>query len=470
MIKLSIITGKDNPLLRAKNAAIGRIDGRVCELIDAMEKTMDELKGIGLAAPQVGENLRFFLVDQLAFHRDRSEWNFEGIPNPDVSHGYVFINPVISVFPKPNEPMVEGCLSLPGWEGNVTRSRRIRIKAQNEKGQAFTLRARGLLAKVLQHEYDHLQGTLIADKWKNPKPVERRKSISSANRHLLGKEKIVFFGTSEYSRIILERLKGTAFAPHIVITRKNDLALLDQKIYALGILAFFGGIIPSELLGRFRFGIINIHPSLLPKYRGPSPVQQAIINGEKRFGVSIIKLDKKVDAGPILIQKELVLHSEEAFTTPDLHQALFSFGADLLVRVLPPYIQGSLIPRPQDEQKATFTPLIIKEDGHIDWKESASLIERKIRAYQPWPLAYTFFTHGQKIIRLQILEAISVVQNGLIEPFGTVISKNGRLLVQCETGLLFIKKLRPEGKNEMSGEAFLRGYKVDHFEMGNISK
>lgn len=448
--KLPIISGKDNPLLRSKNAAIGRIDERVRDLIGAMEKKMDELKGIGLAAPQVGANLRLFVVDRLAFHKHSSEWNFEGIPNPDVFHGYAFINPVISVFPKPHESMIEGCLSLPGWQGSVTRSRRIRIKAQNVKGQAFALRARGLLAKVLQHEYDHLQGTLISDTWKNPKKIERRKSVDSANRHTLEKEKIVFFGSSEYSRIILDKLKETAFRPHIIITHKSELARLDQGRYALGILAFFGGIIPADLLNRFRFGIVNVHPSLLPKYRGPSPVQQTIIDGDKIAGVSIIRLDRKVDAGPILAQRKFPL--EKSYTTPQLHHILFSLGVDVLINILPSYLQGRLALRSQDETKASFTRLIKKEDGHINWQEPALLIERKVRAYKPWPTAYTFFEQRKTKKRLQILEAEVAEKNA-----------NG-FLVPCGKGYLRIKKVRPEGKNEMSGDAFLRGYNVVRFE------
>lgn len=449
--KLPIITGKDNPILRIPNIRIGKFSSPdLAPLLRQMALKMDELKGIGLAAPQVGKNLQLFIVDKLAFHKERSEWSFEGIANPVVSRGYIFINPVITTFPKPYEIMIEGCLSLPGWEGRVTRSRRIRIKAQNEKGEAFGLRARGLLAKVLQHELDHLKGILICDKWEHPKKIERKKAIGSLLQHTLKEEKIVFFGSSEYARLILEKLKGTPFAAHIVISHTRELGTLKENRYALGILAFFGGIIPSELLSRFRFGIINVHPSLLPKYRGPSPVQQTIIHGDTIAGVSIIRLDRKVDAGPILAQRKFPL--EKSYTTPQLHHILFSLGADVLINILPSYLNGRLPLKAQDEVQATYTRLIKKEDGYINWQEPAFLIERKVRAYQPWPTAYTYFENHNAKKRLQILEA-------------EVAEKNADgFLVPCGKGLLRIKKVRPEGKNEMSGEEFLRGYNVVRFE------
>ncbi len=450
-----IVTGKDTPLLREKAKKISSITPSIKEMAKKMVTTMKLAQGVGLAAPQIGKSVQIFVVDRLAFDKKLSKWEFKKIPPQDVSRGFTFFNPSIATYPKGVEDMKEGCLSLPGWEGIVTRSKRITIKAQTLEGESFKLQAKGLLAKVLQHEYDHLQGVLICDKWKKAKKVKIERLEKTSDRYALHKEKIVFFGASEYSRIVLSALKKTSFKPHYIITKKEELASL-KGTYALGILAFYGGIIPTSLIKRFRYGILNIHPSLLPQYRGPSPVQETILKGDKIAGVSIITLSERVDAGDILAKEEFFL--EKKYTTPELHQILFSMGANLLLRVLPQWIEGSLNPQKQKEEEATYTKFLKKRDGLIHWKEPASLIERKIRAYQPWPGAYTFFEHGGKILRVQLLEG-EVEENLTSESEGGIIvAMNQELVVDCGSGRLIIKTLRPEGKKQMSGAEFLRGY------------
>lgn len=253
---------------------------------------------------------------------------------------------------------------------------------------------------------------------------------------------IVFFGDSEYSKIILNKLNETEFKPDLIIG-KNTKNLLNDK-YSFGIVASYGKIIPKNIIKRFKYGILNIHPSLLPKYRGPSPLQQTIINGDKITGVTIIKMTEKIDAGPILNQIEFII--DKKYTTFELGKILFNLGSDLLIDILKKTKKLKTLSQStkQNEKFATYTNLIEKKDGKINWKESPEIIESKIRAYIEWPIAFSYAkikTNNQKskIIRIQILEA--EVQNNEIK----------------------IKKIRPEGKKDMSWSDFLRGYSFQSF-------
>ena len=240
------------------------------------------------------------------------------------------------------------------------------------------------------------------------------------------KAKIIFFGSSKFVIPILEVLRKN-FDLSLVLTTENpkvskgDLApprrgypvvkyCVENKIPYLSIqqfnnstieqlktihspvavLADFGLIIPKEILNAFPKGIINIHPSLLPKYRGPTPVQTAILNGEKTTGVSIMKLDQEIDHGPILGQeKEEILPTD---TSETLYKTLFEKGANLLLKVLPDYLNGNLNPTAQNHKEATFTKPLTRQDGYLDVSNEATAvakIDTMIRAYYPWPGVWT---------------------------------------------------------------------------------
>lgn len=213
--------------------------------------------------------------------------------------------------------------------------------------------------------------------------------------------------------------------PYISIQQFNNTTIQQLASYKspLAVLADFGLIVPDEVLNAFPKGIINIHPSLLPKFRGPTPVQSAILSGEKETGVSIIRLDNAVDHGPLLAQEtEPILEDD---TSETLHEKLFAKGAELLVKVLPDYISGNLVPKPQDDSKATFTEKLTRNSGYIDL--SKSQIDRMIRAYYPWPGVWTTIAirDKQKEIRIKFLPG---------------------------------NKLQVEGKKPMSYKDFLNGY------------
>jgi methionyl-tRNA formyltransferase len=263
---------------------------------------------------------------------------------------------------------------------------------------------------------------------------------------------IIFFGSSNYVIPTIEVLKNNFELSLIITTEKSQGAVPSfciknkipylsirqfsnsttqqlQRIKApVAVLADFGLIIPEEILNAFPKGIINIHPSLLPKYRGPTPVQTAILNGEKTTGISIMRLDKEIDHGPILGQeKEEILSSDTAET---LYKKLFEKGASLLPNVLNKYLKDNLKLITQEHEKATFTKPLARQDGFIDiskleTRNSKSELEQKIRAYFPWPGVWfkTKLNNTEKIIKL-----------------------------------LPGEKLQVEGKKPMSYKDFLNGY------------
>lgn len=223
------------------------------------------------------------------------------------------------------------------------------------------------------------------------------------------KQRIVFFGAGSYVSRIVESLKKE-FKVYIFTTEieENSAFILyckhsnisyisvkkfDQQIIndikeigaKIAVLAYFGLIVPKEVLELFPLGIINVHPSLLPKYRGATPGQAAILAGDKITGVSIIKLDEEVDHGPILAQIEEKIEPRD--TSETLYARLFQKGADLLSQVLPKYIAGEIKPIEQDHSKATMTDRLTRESGFIDLTKppSSTQLDRMIRAYYPWP-------------------------------------------------------------------------------------
>lgn len=226
----------------------------------------------------------------------------------------------------------------------------------------------------------------------------------------------------------------------------------------IAVLVAYGKKIPEELLKIPKKGFINVHPSLLPKYRGASPVQTAILNGDKKTGVTIFVLDEKIDRGPILAQKTYEMEGNE--TTPELKEKLSLLGAEVLIPSAKKYAAGELKPQKQDEGRAILTKQFSREDGKIDFKKSAEEIERMIRAFHPWPGAWTEI---QKIGRIKITKAkilhpkIGCAANQT--PGHIFKTEQGKMAIGCSPGSLIVEKLIPQGKKEMSGEEFLRGYR-----------
>ncbi len=250
--------------------------------------------------------------------------------------------------------------------------------------------------------------------------------------------RIVFFGTPHFVVPILTSLAtqfeivGVVTAPDAPVGRGNNMtpspvkkAVLeispDIKIFTpeklntsiisdlsslnpdLFVVAAYGKIIPLNILSIPRFGSLNVHPSLLPELRGPSPIQTAIRDGKKISGISIIKMDEKMDHGPLIAQWEFPLSSEDTFES--LQKSMFAFSAEKLPETITRYIKGEIVPIPQDESKVSFCELIKKEDGYIDLQKDIDPeeLDRKIRAFFPWPTVWTKVktkTNEEKILKL----------------------------------------------------------------------
>ncbi len=221
----------------------------------------------------------------------------------------------------------------------------------------------------------------------------------------------------------------------------------------------YGQIIPKSILDIPKFGCLNLHASLLPKYRGASPIQAAIASGDKFTGVTLMKMDETVDTGLIIAQEKISIAKDETGET--LHNKLAKLSAETLIRHLPEYLAGKLKPKPQDDSQATYAPKLARESGKIDWRKPAEKIERMVRAFTPWPGAHTVWNN-------KTLKIISVSQKifnpalGDANPRrlpGAVFLHNNQLAVQCGRGALIIKQLQLEGKKIMSGKEFLAGHK-----------
>jgi len=227
------------------------------------------------------------------------------------------------------------------------------------------------------------------------------------------------------------------------------------------ILIAYGQIVPQEILDIPKFKALNIHPSLLPKYRGASPIQSVILNGEMETGVCLMIMDAEMDHGPILgISKFQILNPKISYT--ELSKQLSDLGAELLIKTLPEYIDGKIQTQEQNHSQATFCKIIKKENGKIDWNKPADEIERQIRAYQEWPESYTNF--NGKI--LKIIEADALIKPRIlqqVEVRGKVgevfLDENKNLCVQTNSGILILRTIQLEGKKPMSAKDFFNGHK-----------
>ena len=219
------------------------------------------------------------------------------------------------------------------------------------------------------------------------------------------------------------------------------------------VVAAFGQILRQEVLDLPRHGCVNVHASLLPRWRGASPVSAAIAAGDAHTGVTIMLMEAGLDAGPILAQRETPIAPDE--TAGALSARLAELGAALLVETLPRWLAGALTPQRQDESQVTFAPRLKKEDGRMDWSQPAEVLERHVRAMTPWPGAYTTW-QGQQLKVLRA--ALDDVQPDGEQPAGTVIVRGERVYVRCGSGLLRLISVQLEGRRATDAAAFLRGH------------
>ena len=230
---------------------------------------------------------------------------------------------------------------------------------------------------------------------------------------------------------------------------RSDLAGLAPDAI---IVAAYGLFLPEDVLRLPRLGCLNIHPSLLPRHRGPSPVATAILDGDEASGVTIMLLDEGIDTGPILAQQETRIAADE--TAEELAGRLFELGSELLVDTLDRWDRGQIVPTPQNDEDASVTRRLEREDGRIDWNQSADSLARRVRAFTPWP--GTFTTWRGKT--LKILRARPVNRSSDGTPGTVVRLDDSTIAVLTGNGALEIQNLQIEGRRAMSSVEFVRGY------------
>ncbi len=262
---------------------------------------------------------------------------------------------------------------------------------------------------------------------------------------LVGRKKIM---TSPATKILADQHKIPVLQPE----KLKNPEVIDQlaSFHAdLFVVVAYGRIIPESILKLARLGTINVHPSLLPKYRGPSPIQSAIVNGETETGISIMLLDALMDHGPILAQTKINISSGE--TPESLRIKAVEIGAPLLIDSLIKFSSYQIVPKPQDDTQTTICKLLTREDGRVDWSKTAQQIDAQIRGLTPWPGTWTTWNNTQvKIIKAKINEEPL--------PIGECTIIDGRLFVGTGSTALEILELQLEGSNAVLTKEFLNGH------------
>lgn len=308
---------------------------------------------------------------------------------------------------------------------------------------------------------------------------------------ILTKMKVIFMGTPDFSVPTLDAIKKDGNEIVLVVTQpdkkkgrkgiltpppvkewavKNNISIFQpvklrekQNIEELEkyevdviVVAAFGQILPKEVLDMPKYGCINVHASLLPKYRGASPIQWAILNGDDETGVTTMQMDIGLDDGDILLQKKVPISSED--TGGSLFDKLSKVGADLLVETLHRIEKNDIVRIPQDDEKATHVGLIKKDFGILSFDEENKYILNKIRALNPWPSAFTFYK--DKMVKIWKAKSVSFNNKGY-EYGDLVVENKDELLVVTRNGAISILELQEEGKKRIKAADFLRGHKIE---------
>lgn len=416
------LTRENNPIWKQKFQNIKKITPEIKKLVTDMKDTLDLAGGVGLAAPQVGKPLRLFIV------------RFGKLNE-------VFINPKLISRGKETDLQEEGCLSVPRTWGQVSRVTKLEIDYLDLNGKRKKRSFAGYHARIIQHEYDHLSSIFFTNRITNNNLIYTYPPI-----------KIVFFGTPNISLPTLYSLIGKQFvgeyeilyvvtapdkpsgrgkklsptpvkqlaekfsipvlAPEKIRGNYEFISKLKEADPDFLVLISYGKILPKEVLEIPKKAPLNIHFSLLPKYKGPSPIQSAILNGDKITGVTIFKMNEKVDEGDVFIKAKVKINDDD--TAESLSQRLSYIGADLINFAIHTITTGRLKAKKQNHLKSTYTKLISKDDGFIDLSNppEKTRLERMVRAYHPWPGVWTKFRIKNNELRIKLLPGRKVQIEG----------------------------------------------------------
>ena len=267
-----------------------------------------------------------------------------------------------------------------------------------------------------------------------------------------GREQIL---TAPAMKVAAEKFGIPVFQPEKINRFVDEIKKLNPELI---IVAAYAQIISQTLLDIPKYGCINIHGSLLPKYRGAACIQGAILNGEKETGITIMNMNAGLDTGDIIEKFSLPILDND--TTETLFDKLSQLGGEIIVPTLLKFIDNKIIPQKQNDAEASYVKMIKKEDGKIDWQKSAEEIERLVRAMTSWPGAYTELRINNEELRIiKILKVEHTVIKSVGKKIGEVFLDDGRIAVQCGQDALVILRLQMAGKKPLDSEEFLRGYK-----------
>ncbi|MSU36850.1 MAG: methionyl-tRNA formyltransferase [Pedosphaera sp.] len=244
--------------------------------------------------------------------------------------------------------------------------------------------------------------------------------------------------------------------------KARDPAFIEQMRQLqpdLILVAAYGQILSKILLDLPRWGCLNVHTSLLPRLRGAAPIQWAIANGDTETGVTIMQMDIGLDTGPILSARATEIRDDD--TGQSLHDRLARIGGELLVETIPCYLAGSIVPKAQEDALATVARKITKEDGRMDWTQPGEVLWRRLRAFTPWPGAFSFVPAEPKPRMIKVLSAEPINRTGL--PGEVLQADKGGIVVGCGAGALRITELQPEGGRRLTAGEFLAGNEVTRF-------
>ena len=310
---------------------------------------------------------------------------------------------------------------------------------------------------------------------------------------------LVFFGTPEFAVPSLERLAASRYRPSLVVSQPSRPSGRGRKLHAppvarraaklglscvqigrvrsegflermealapwVGVVVAFGQIFPRRLLEIPAEGCINVHGSLLPKYRGAAPIQAAIAAGDVVTGVTTQRMAKAVDSGPIFLERQIEIGADE--TAPELAARLATAGADLLLETLEGIAEGAIAAQAQDETEVSVAPRLEKKEGEVDWNLSVASIYNRYRAYQPWPgLSSVFRGEAVKIVECHPSSRTTGVVDAIERSPGTVLSSSPELQVVCgDGGVLVLDRLQRPSRRALSGLDFANG---EHVEIGD---
>ncbi len=415
-----------NKILTTKAAPVKKVTPELVALARNMLDTMEAADGVGLAAPQVGKSIQLFVARLEKPRKGREE---EHVPET------ILFNPRITKRSKATTKATEGCLSIPGVTGVVERPAAVSVTGLNEHGKKVTIAAEGLYARVMQHEIDHLNGVLFTSRLQTSRVVFFGTSdfavpplraliehpqfdvvgvVTETDKpagrgHALTASPVKRFG-AEHKRNVLQPI--TLNIEHKDQTKAAVAVDFADKLSSLNpdfiIVASYGKILPQWVLDIPAYPAINIHPSLLPKYRGATPIQSAILHGETETGVAIISMTAEMDGGAIIDMRKYRISSNE--TAGELSARLAHAAAWQLIATLEDILAEKATYFEQDHTKSTYTGKITSESARIDWSKSATPVLNLIRAMSPKPGSWTE-VDGQivKILGAHVLDSSLVL-------------------------------------------------------------